>query len=85
MQVRDLATVFKLTVVDLSKISGYTRQGLYQLFERKYKNHKPRFDEFLVHMELVNQKLYEKDMAQALLEKNIRENTLNELRKEMKQ
>lgn len=81
MQVRDLAKVFKLKVGEFVIVSGYTRQGLYQVLERENKRNKPRYNAFISHLEFLNEHMYQKDVAQARIEKNERDKAIEYLKR----
>ena len=82
--VRKLANSFRLKVSEFSTLSGYSRQGLYDLIESKKNVNTSRFNAFISHIELVSEEIYQQNLTQAKIEKNERMKLINEL-KEMRQ
>lgn len=84
MTLRDLAKTFNMNIEQLTIASGYSRQYLYNLLSGKTNIHKKRFNSFLDHLNFISNAQYEEDIAQAMIEKNKRENALNELKELIK-
>ena len=82
--VRKLANSFGLKVSEFSTLSGYSRQGLYDLIESKKPMNTSRFNTFVSHIELVSEEIYQQDLSQAKIERNERMKLINKL-KEMRQ
>lgn len=84
MTVKELAKVFRMNVNQLSMISGYSRQGLYDLLGVETNINQKRFNSFLDHLSFISNAQYEEDIAQARIEKNEREKVLKELKELIK-
>lgn len=82
--VKKLANSFGLKVSEFATLSGYSRQGLYDLIERNKNANTSRFNAFISHIELVGEEIYQQDLTQAKIEKNERMRLINQLR-EMRQ
>ena len=78
--VKKLANSFGLKVSEFATLSGYSRQGLYDLIESNKNANTIRFNAFISHIELVSEEIYQQDLAQATIEKNDRKKLINELR-----
>ncbi len=85
MTVRDIAKTFGMDVNQLSSISGYSKQGLYNLVNSKTKVNKKRFTVFLEHLRFISNSQYEQDIAQAEIKKRKREKMLREMIKLIKE
>ncbi len=85
MTVRDIAKTFGMDVNQLSSISGYSKQGLYNLVNSKTKVNKKRFTVFLEHLRFISNSRYEQDIAQAEIKKRKREKMLREMIKLIKE
>ncbi len=85
MTVRDIAKTFGMDVNQLSSISGYSKQGLYNLVNGKTKVNKKRFTSFLEHLRVISNSQYEQAIAQAKIKKKKREKMLREMIKLIKE
>lgn len=79
MTVKELAKAFRMDINTLSSISGYSRQGLYDVITGKNAN-KKRFNAFLDHLQFISNSFHEQDIAQARIDKNIRDKMISELK-----
>ncbi len=83
MTVKQLANSFGLKVGEFASVSGYSKQGLYDIIENgQTKVNKVRFKSFLDHLQLLSDSIHERDIAQARIEKNERDRLIEQLRKE---
>lgn len=82
--VKKLASSFGLKVSEFATLSGYSRQGLYDLIESNKNINTIRFNAFISHIELVSEEIYQQDLSQSKIERNERNKFINELR-EMRQ
>ena len=80
MTVKELAKAFGISVGQLVTISGYSKQGLYDVMAGKNNTNKNRFNAFLEHLQFVSNSIHEQDIAQARIEKNIRDKMIAELK-----
>lgn len=80
MTVKELAKAFRMNINMLSSISGYSRQGLYYVITGKNKANKKRFNAFLDHLQFISNSFHEQDIAQARIDKNIRDKMIAELK-----
>ena len=85
MTVRDIAKTFGMDVNQLSSISGYSKQGLYNLVNSKTKVNKKRFTVFLEHLRFISNSQYGQDIAQAEIKNRKREKMLREMIKLIKE
>ena len=77
--VKKLANSFGLKVSEFATISGYSRQGLYNLIESEKIGNPNRFCAFIHHLELFSEEIYKQDLAQAEIKKNERKKFIDEL------
>ena len=82
MTVKELAKAFGLKVNEFAFISGYSRQGLYDVVETNKPVNSVRFNAFIDHLQLYSNDIYERDIAQARIEKKVRDKLIEQLRKE---
>lgn len=83
MTVKQLANSFGLKVGEFASVSGYSKQGLYDIIENGQTNvNKVRFNSFLDHLQLLSDSIHERDIAQVRIEKNERDRLIEQLRKE---
>lgn len=80
MTVKELAKAFSLKVNEFASISGYSRQGLYDVIENEKQINNVRFNAFLDHLQLCSDAIHEQDIAQARIEKNVRDKLIKQLR-----
>lgn len=80
MTVKELANAFGLNVNEFAIISGYSRQGLYDVIENNKPINNVRFNAFLNHLQLLSNAINEQDIAQARIEKNMRDELIKQLR-----
>ena len=80
MTVKELAKAFGISVGQLVTISGYSKQGLYDVMAGNNKSNENRFNAFLDHLQLISNGIHEHDIAQARIEKNIRDKMIAELK-----
>ena len=80
MTVKELSKAFGISVGQLVTISGYSKQGLYDVMAGKNNTNKNRFNAFLEHLQFVSNSIHEQDIAQARIEKNIRDKMIAELK-----
>ncbi len=82
MTVKELANAFGLKVNEFVSISGYSKQGLYDVIENNKSINNVRFNAFLDHLQLYSDAIHSQDIAQARIEKNEREKLIRELKGE---
>lgn len=80
MTVNELAKAFGLKVNEFASISGYSRQGLYDVIENNRPINSVRFNAFIDHLQLYSNAIHEQDIAQARIEKNVRDKLIEQLR-----
>lgn len=80
MTVNELAKAFGLKVIEFASISGYSRQGLYDVIENNRPVNSVRFNAFIDHLQLYSNAIHEQDIAQARIEKNVRDKLIEQLR-----
>lgn len=80
MTVKEIAKSFGLKVNELASISGYSKQGLYDVIEDRNNINIKRFNAFLDHLQFISDSIHEQDIAQARIEKNERDNLIKELK-----
>lgn len=79
MKVIELAKTFNMSVSELVAISGYTRQSLYNILSGRNVN-KGRFNAFLDLLQTISEHQYNEDIAQARINKNMRNKAITELK-----
>lgn len=79
MQLKDMANCFHLTVNQFCTLTGYSRQGLHQLFNGKTEANKNRMAAMLSILKFSSDSLYSQDIAEAVIQKNTRERFINEI------
>lgn len=82
MTVKELAKAFGLKVDEFASVSGYSRQGLYNVVENNKPVNSVRFNAFIDHLQLYSNVIHEQDISQARIEKNVRDKLIEQLRKE---
>lgn len=82
MTVKELANAFGLNVNEFAGVSGYSKQGLYDVIENNKPINDVRFNAFLNHLQLLSNAINEQDIAQARIEKNMRDKLIKQLRSE---
>lgn len=80
MTVKELANAFGLTVNEFASVSGYSKQGLYNVIENEKPINNVRFNAFLNSLQLYSDAIHEQDIAQARIEKNVRDKMIKQLR-----
>ena len=75
---KELAKAFGVNVGELCGIIGYSRSGLYLEISGNRKS--SRFESALDHLQLISDKQYEEDIAQARINKNTRDKMIAELK-----
>lgn len=80
MTVKELANIFGMSVNQLAEISGYSRQGLYDVIERKCNRNPNRFNSFIDHLNFISKSIHEQDIAEARIQLNLRTKTLEQLK-----
>lgn len=83
MTVKEVAKAFDMSVNELAMISGYTKQGLYNVIGGKGKKNANRFNAFIDHLSFISQSKYQQDIAEAKIQVNTRDKIL-EILKEQK-
>jgi hypothetical protein len=73
MTLNKLAKAFGVTIGDLASVMGYTRQGLYDLVKCKNNTNKRRLYAALELLQDISDSHYKEDLAEARIQKNIRE------------
>lgn len=81
MKVSEVAKVFGISVKELSSISGYSRQGLYDAIENRVNRNEKRFSSFLNNLEATSRLMLNKDITKAKVQFFIRKKMIEELRK----
>lgn len=81
MKVSEVAKAFGISVKELSSISGYSRQGLYDVIEYRANRNEERFSSFLNNLETTSRSMLNKDIAKANVQFFIRKKTIEELKK----
>lgn len=82
MTVKELAKAFGLKVGEFASVSGYSRQGLYDVVENNKPVNSVRFNAFIDHLQLYSNVIHEQNIAQARIEKNVRDKLIEQLRSE---
>jgi len=80
MTVKELANAFGMNVNEFASISGYSRQGLYDVIENNKPVNMVRFNAFIDHLQLCSDSIHGQDIAQARIEKNVRDKLIEQLR-----
>ena len=80
MTVKELANAFGLRVNVFASYSGYSKQGLYDVVESNKPINSVRFNAFIDHLQLYSDALCERDIAQALNNKIMREKLIEQLK-----
>lgn len=73
MTLKELAKAFNITIGDLAVVMGYTKQSLYDIVSRKNRTNKRRLYASLEHLQAISESQYQEDLAEARIQKNIRE------------
>lgn len=83
MTVKEIANTFGMSVTKLAVISGYSRQGLYDVIEGKCNRNTDRFESFIDHLHFISMRILEQDIAEARIQLNLRTKALEQLKKQM--
>lgn len=78
MTLKEFSNIFGVGISELSKITGYSRQSLYNIFEGKVISSKNRFYSCINHLSLISDKIYENDISEAKKRENARQKALKE-------
>ena len=81
MKVSEVAKAFGISVKELSSISGYSRQGLYDVIENRVNRNEKRFSAFMNSLETTSRSMLDRDIAKAKVQFFIRKKTIEELKK----
>ena len=84
MKVKEIAKLFGMNVDTLVSISGYSKQGLYDVIKNKCNRDNKRFNEFIELMQFISMHIFAEDKAEARIQYNIREKVLEQLVKKEK-
>lgn len=82
MTLREFANLFRMNTVQLSNISGYSREWLQTLVVKERSNKKinrNRFKAFVCHLQVLSDNQYNNDIANAKIDKKIREKAITKL------
>ena len=82
MKVKELAKAFGMSVEQIVSISGYSKQGLYDVLERKRNINSNRFNSFLDHLQFISHSIHEQDIAEARIQLNNRAKILEQLKEQ---
>lgn len=82
MTVKEVANIFGMSVTQLAIISGYSRQGLYDVIERKNIGNTHRFEAFIDHLHYISHSIHEQDIAEARIQLNLRTKVLEQLKEQ---
>ena len=80
MKVKEIAKLFGMNVDTLVSISGYSKQGLYDVIENKYNRDNKRFNEFIELMQFISMHIFAEDKAEAKIQYNLRKKLLEQLK-----
>lgn len=80
MTVKEIAKSFGMSVNQLAMISGYSRQGLYDVIEGNVNRNNNRFEAFVDHLHFISASIYEQDIAEARIQLNTRTKILEQLK-----
>lgn len=80
MTVKELAKNFEISINQLIMISGYSKQGLYDVLNDKVNRNDRRFNAFLEHLHFISKSMYEQDLAEARIQLNTRNKCLEQLK-----
>jgi len=80
MTLRKLAKAYSTTVEGLAGVMGYTRQALYDIVNGKGNTNKRRLYAALERLQDISDSHYSEDLAEARIQKNIREKGIEWLR-----
>ena len=83
MTVKEVAKAFDMSVNQLVMISGYTRQGLYDVIGRKGGKKVNRFNAFIDHLSIISKSKYQQDIAEAIIQANTRDKILEILKEQI--
>lgn len=83
MTVKEVAKAFDMSVNQIAMISGYSRQGLYDVISGRGTKNANRFNAFIDHLSFISQSKYQQDIAEAKIQANTRDKIL-EILKEQK-
>lgn len=76
MDIKGIAQTFRLSISGFAKLTGYSRQALYQMADEKTAVCTPRFYSTLKLLKLQSDKLYQDDLEKAQKEKEEREKVI---------
>ena len=83
MTVKELAKCFNVSIGEIIKTSGYSKQGLYNVFSENYKLNKGKFEEMLNQLKALNVKEYQNGLVKLEKMRRMRENAIKELEKRL--
>lgn len=80
--VKEIANAFGMSINQLVGISGYSRQGLYNVVEQKkdINVNENRLNAFIDHLALISESIHEQDISEARIQLVKRSKLLEELR-----
>jgi len=84
MTVDELKQAFHIQTKDIAEITGYTRQGLWSLLNKKSGIKKERFERALINLRIKSYDIYENDIKLAKKTKAEREECLSKLKQYLK-
>lgn len=70
---KELANAFDMKVLDFARMTGYSKQGIYQMLEKSNGVCTPRLSSTINLLELKSDKIYENDVEIALEKQRKRE------------
>ena len=73
---KELADAFDMKVLDFARMTGYSKQGIYQMLKKSNGVCTPRLLSTIHLLELHSEKMYEKDIEKACERKRKREYAL---------
>lgn len=82
MTVKEIAKAFNMSVNQLTMISGYSKQGLYDVIESNGNKNANRFNAFIDHLSFISQSQYQQDISEARIQVNTRDKILEILKEQ---
>ena len=79
MKVKEIAKLFGMNVDTLVSISGYSKQGFFDVIKNKCNRDNKRFNEFIELMQFISMHIFAEDKAEARIQYNIRKKLLKQL------